>query len=115
LPSSRRFNIRPPGKEGNTTDTEEIHLAHLLRILGSSTALPDIPGKLQSYATARSAEKNRQGEHISQVTVRKELGTLTSLWNRWATRQGRISSNFWSDLMASTPQPRRRLCQGSRG
>lgn len=82
---------RPPGKEGNTAYTEDIHAAHLTRLIGAKTALQDVPGKLQAYVNQRSAEPGRRGEPVSQVTVRKELGTLTSLWNRWGVRQGLVT------------------------
>lgn len=77
---------RPPGKEKNTAYTEDIHIAHLLRLFGDRTSVADVPGKLQSYVTTRAAEKSRGGDLISQVTIKKELGTLTSLWNRWGMR-----------------------------
>jgi integrase len=79
---------RPPGKEGNTAYTEDIHIAHLLRLLGAKTALADVPGKLQAYVNDRSNEDSRLGGKVSQATVKKELGTLTSLWNRWGSGQG---------------------------
>src|SRR4051794_16886947 len=52
---------RPPGKEGNTTYTEDIHVAHILRLLGTKTALAEVPEKIQEYVTLRSQEKNRSG------------------------------------------------------
>jgi integrase len=81
-----------PGKEGNTAYTEGIHAAHLLRLIGEKAPLADVPRKLQDYVNARSVEIGRRGEPVSQVTVRKELGTLTSLWNKWGIRQGIVSS-----------------------
>jgi integrase len=82
-----RYNAeRPPGKEANTRNTESIHIAHLLRLLGNKTNLSDVPERLQAYVTARSAEVSRSGSPISQVTIKKELSTLTSIWNRWGIR-----------------------------
>jgi integrase len=74
---------RPPSKERNTTYTENIHLAHVRRLLGDHVLLRDIPAALQDYVSKRSTEKGRGDELVSRVTVKKELGTLTSIWNRW--------------------------------
>jgi integrase len=81
---------RPPGKERNTAYTEDIHVKHLLRLLGEKTHLTDVPGKLQGYVNARSKEQSRLGGTVSQVTIKKELGTLTGLWNGWATAEGLV-------------------------
>jgi hypothetical protein len=67
---------RPPGKEGSTAYTENIHIAHLLRLLGAKTALVEVSDKIQEYIRQRSAEKSRSGNPISQVTIKKELGML---------------------------------------
>jgi integrase len=80
---------RPPSKEGSTAYTEDIHIEHLLRLLGSGTALQDIPKRLQEYINQRSSEAGRKGK-VSHVTIKKELGTLSSLWNRWGTANGLV-------------------------
>lgn len=82
---------RPPGKEGNTTYTEDIHVAHILRLLGTKIPLAEVPEKIQEYVTLRSQEKNRSGDPISQTTVKKELGSLTAIWNKWALQQKIVS------------------------
>jgi hypothetical protein len=82
---------RPPGKEGNTAYTEDIHIAHLLRLIGGRTALADVPGKLQAYVNERSKEDSRLGGKVSHATIKKELGTLTSLWNRWGANHGLVA------------------------
>ena len=83
----------PPGKEKNTAYTERIHIKHLLRLLGRRTPIQYITsGALQRYITERSREKSRLGENISAVTIKKELGTLASIWNHWATSQGLVVS-----------------------
>jgi integrase len=81
---------RPPGKEGNTAYTEDIHIAHLLRLIGGRTALVDVPGLLQGYVNKRSKEDSRLGGKVSHTTIKKELGTLTSLWNRWGANHGLV-------------------------
>ena len=82
---------RPPGKERGTVYTEDIHIAHLNRLLDKRTALVEIPAKLQTYVTARCREVSSQGKPVSHVTVKKELGTLSSLWNRWGLRAGLVT------------------------
>jgi integrase len=80
-------NGRPPGKEHNTTYTEDIHIKHLLRLLGERTRIAEVPGKLQDYVTSRAQEQGHRGKPVSQVTIKKELGTLSSVWNRWGMRK----------------------------
>jgi integrase len=72
-------------KEPSTRSTESIHIAHLLRIIGSKTNVQAITTEtLQGYVNARAKEKGRGGRRVSHVTIQKELGTLSSVWNRWA-------------------------------
>ncbi|HEV3236869.1 MAG TPA: tyrosine-type recombinase/integrase [Gemmataceae bacterium] len=73
----RNINV---GKEENTRYTERIHIKHLLRVLGRRTPLNEIQDRLQEYI------KKRAGQ-VSQVTIKKELGTLSSIWNKWALRE----------------------------
>jgi hypothetical protein len=76
---------RAPRKDTSTAYTEKIHIAHLLRLLGGKTALVEVPEKIQEYIRRRSAEKSRSGRPISQVTIKKELGTLSAIWNKWGS------------------------------
>src|SRR5215831_3153481 len=78
---------RPPRKDTSTAYTEKIHIAHLLRLLGAKTALVEVPEKIQEYIRQRSAEKSRSGHSISPVTIKKELGTLSAIWNKWGLRE----------------------------
>lgn len=71
---------RPPGKEKNTVYIENIHIEHLLRLLGAKTAVVDIPGKLQHYVNLRSKEDGHRKGPVSHVTMKKELRTLSSIW-----------------------------------
>lgn len=82
---------RPPDKEENTVYTEGIHFAHLLRLMGKKTPLADIPARLQDYINSRSKENGRSGK-ISHITIKKELGTLSSLWNQWGLGQGLVTA-----------------------
>jgi integrase len=87
-----RYRQLPEGiKEANTRYTENIHLGHLLRILGKDLPVPAITTDvLQRYVEARSRERAR-GKPISHITVRKEIGTLTAIWNKWALPLGFVT------------------------
>jgi integrase len=86
---------RPLDRERNTAYTEDINVAHLLRVLGALTSVIEIDSAaLQRYVTARAQEKNRRGGVISQVTLKKELATLSSIWNQWALPQGLVGSSL---------------------
>lgn len=76
-------------KEENTRYTERIHMAHLERLIGAGTKINVISAKsLQDYVTVRSKEKSKSGSTIGSRTIKKELGTLTAVWNQWAVPQG---------------------------
>ena len=78
-------------KEASTRSTETIHIAHLLRLIDPKTAVRSITTEtLQCYVNARAKEKGRCGRTISHVTIQKEIGTLSSLWNRWARPLGLV-------------------------
>jgi len=80
-------------KEANTSYTERIHIRHLLRVLGSRTSLRSVTAKeLQAYVNRRSTEKGRYGRLVSHVTIRKEIGTLASIWNKFGLQQGFVAA-----------------------
>lgn len=71
-------------KEATTLKTERIHLAHFRRLLDSRTRLIEFTTQMmQSYVDARS-------QHVVPETIRKEIGTFASVWNKWAVPQGMI-------------------------
>src|SRR5438094_5423410 len=82
----------PQGKDSSTAYTEKIHIVHLLRLLGVKTALVEVPEKIQEYIRQRSAEKSRSGHPISSVTIKKELGTLSAIWNKWGLREKLVTA-----------------------
>lgn len=88
----QQYEALPDGvKERNTRDTERIHLKHLLRILGGQTLIGSISAKiLQCYVDTRAQEDGTRGNPISDATIRKEIGTLSSIWNRWALPRGLV-------------------------
>ena len=89
----KRYQAEHPAgvKEASTRSTETIHIAHLLRLIDPKTAVRSITTEtLQGYVNARAKEKGRSGRTISHVTIQKEIGTLSSLWNRWARPLGLV-------------------------
>ena len=79
-------------KDTATAYTEKIHIAHLVRLLGAKTALVEVPDEMQEYIRQRSAEKTYSGHPISSVTIKKELGTLTAIWNKWGLREKLVTA-----------------------
>jgi hypothetical protein len=89
----KRYQAEHPDgvKESSTRSTESIHIAHLLRIIDPKTAVRLITTEtLQGYVNARASEKGRGGRGLSHVTIQKEIGSLSSVWNRWARPLGRV-------------------------
>jgi integrase len=89
----RRYQAEHPDgvKESSTRSTESIHIAHLLRIIDRQTAVGAVTTEtLQGYVNARALEKGRGRRPISHITIQKEIGTLASVWNRWARPLGLV-------------------------
>jgi integrase len=89
----RRYQVEHPDgvKESSTRSTEKIHIGHLLRIIDRQTAVGGVTTEtLQGYVNARAREKGRGRRPISHVTIQKEIGTLASVWNRWARTLGLV-------------------------
>lgn len=69
-------------KEASTWKTERVHVGHLRRVLDTKLPLNEVTAKtLQDYVNART-------QVVGSETVRKEIGTFTTVWNRWAVPQG---------------------------
>jgi hypothetical protein len=69
----------------------ELHIRHFVRILGVRKALGDINlDELQRYVLKRSREPGKRGVWVSVGTIRKELATLTTLWN-WAVQHNYVA------------------------
>ncbi|MGD0141447.1 MAG: site-specific integrase [Tepidisphaeraceae bacterium] len=90
----RRYREEYPtaAKESNTRYTEGVHMRHLERIIGSRTGVRLITAEmLQRYVNQRSKEEGRNGEPLSHATVKKEIGSLASIWNKWGVQAGLVS------------------------
>jgi integrase len=91
----KRYQTEHPDgvKEASTRSTESIHIAHLLRIIDPKTIVRAIATEtLQGYVNVRAKENGLGGRPISHVTIQKEIGTLSSVWNRWARPLGLVES-----------------------
>jgi integrase len=75
-------NYPKGAKEATTLKTERIHIGHLRRLLDTQLFLEETTSRtLQDYINARTLV-------VGAETVRKEIGTLVTVWNRWAIPQG---------------------------
>lgn len=85
----RYLDDLPQGSlEENSLKTISTHVSHLQRILGERFDVVRLAhSDLQRYINLRSNEKGRHAKPISPVTIRKELTTLSGLWNWAATRR----------------------------
>jgi integrase len=80
-------------KEENTWKTETIHIGHFRRLLDVNLPLVEVTQKtIQNYINARTRETGKYEKKVSRETVRKELGTLSSIWNSWGVVQRLIES-----------------------
>ncbi len=78
--------------EANTRNCIDIHIRHFHRNFGRLLPLSEIDQvKLQEYVNKRSKAKGRRGMPLSPDTIKKELATLTAIWN-WALRAKHVSA-----------------------
>ncbi|WP_197442752.1 tyrosine-type recombinase/integrase [Lignipirellula cremea] len=79
------------GLEENTLRTIKIHQNHLVRHLGK-TPIKAI-SNLQEYVNARQKDKWRRTKGVGRETIKKELATLSTVWN-WARDRGYVTAAF---------------------
>ncbi|OWK40950.1 tyrosine-type recombinase/integrase [Fimbriiglobus ruber] len=80
-------------KEPSTRKTEAIHIAHLRRLLDTGLPLVDVTSRtIQGYIDARSQEMGRRNKPVRSKTVKKELGTFSTVWNKWGIPQGLVAT-----------------------
>ncbi len=78
-------------KEQTTLTTEQHHLNHLQRLLGSDVSFTAITtDDLRRYVETRQQEPGTHGRRISSVTIGKELQTFRQLWD-FAKGEGMVS------------------------
>lgn len=99
LLSSYFENIPPDSLEETTLNGMRTHRRHLERLLGQNLPIQALQfDDLQTYVDRRSQEPGQRGHAIRPATIKKELRTLTCVWN-WAIDM-RVVGN---------PLPKRRL------
>jgi integrase len=77
-------NYPKGAKEATTIKTEGIHVAHLRRLLDTKLPLTEVTTRtVQAYVDARAAD-------VETETIKKEVGTFASVWNKWGVPQGMI-------------------------
>ncbi len=79
-------------KEKITRKMEDIHLEHLLRVLGNIHVCEVTDTAVQRFVDVRSRELHR-GKVIKTVTVRKAVATLRFVMN-WCARQKQTTTKF---------------------
>lgn len=71
-------------KESTTVKTELIHVGHFRKHLDTKLPLADFTTRtMQAYVEARSAT-------VGTETIKKEVGTFASVWNKWGVPQGMV-------------------------
>ncbi len=86
--------LRVGALEENSIATIKLHLKHIARIFGSKLRADRLTfSDLQNYVDVRSLERGKRGRPISAVTVKKELASLSGVWN-WAARMGDMRGVF---------------------
>lgn len=93
-------------KEANTRKTEEYHFKHITRILGNQPVTDINAQAIQGYVNFRAQETFRK-QKIKPQTIRKEIGTLQSVFS-WAAHLGLIVSTF-SNRRIVFPKSREKL------
>ena len=87
-----RENFTVGVKEKVTRKMEDIHLKHLLRILGDLSVTEVTAGAVQRFVDVRSRETHL-GKTVKTTTVRKAVATFRFVMN-WSVRQGRTKTKF---------------------
>jgi integrase len=88
-----RTEFTAGAKEAITREMEDIHLNHLVRILGGDTPVAALTaGSVQQFVDARSRDLHL-GHPVKPKTVKKAVATLRFVWN-WAYRRGLVPTKF---------------------
>ncbi len=83
-------------KEMSSQKTEALHVKHLLKLLGESTAVTGLTVEnLQGYISRRAKQKGHRGR-VKPRTIKKEVATLRMLWNTFALPRKIVTMDFKS-------------------
>ncbi|MDP1796583.1 MAG: tyrosine-type recombinase/integrase [Planctomycetaceae bacterium] len=93
--AERYLAANPVGTlEAETLRIIRLHVRHLLKVLKPSFCLDCLRfADLQAYVDARSKDAGRGGRTLSCVTIRKEIATLSAIWN-WAIKMELVRGAF---------------------
>ncbi len=84
----------PKTLEQTTLNCIQTHRRHFERILGASCKVEQLSvERLQHYVTKRSKEPGQRGHPVGKSTIRKEIGTLSMIW-QWAVDNKHIKGAF---------------------
>lgn len=82
----------------------DIHIRHFEREFGRQLSLLEIDQvKLQEYVNKRAKAKGRRGMPLRPETIKKELATLTAIWN-WALRAKHVNAPLEKYGLATRPK-----------
>jgi integrase len=74
-------SFTPGALEPSTEHCLRIHAGHFKRIFGAKRPLDSIDlAALQDYIETRSRAKGLRGKKLSPTTIKKEIGSLTTIW-----------------------------------
>jgi integrase len=90
-------------REKITRKMEDVHLKHLLRIIGDIPVVEVTPGSVQKFVDVRTQE-TYLGNPVKSVTVRKAVATLRFVM-KWGFKQGRTTVKF-PELELNFPKER---------
>jgi integrase len=80
--------------EVSSLETCKLHIKHFAATLGESFPINALTlADLQRHVDRRASCKGPSGDPISPTTIRKEVATLSGVWN-WASRMGRVTGLF---------------------
>lgn len=89
-----RDGLSPNSMEANSRYTIEIHLKHLELVLGAKFSIGKLNlADLQRYVDERAKKRGRRGQPLSPTTIKKEISSLSGVWN-WASPRGIVSGPF---------------------
>jgi site-specific recombinase XerD len=79
-------------KEAITRKMEDVHMKHLLRLIGDRQITDVSPAVIQKFVNERSVETHR-GVPVKSVTVKKAVATFRFVWN-WSFRQRHVPMKY---------------------
>jgi integrase len=104
-----RNHVPEGAKAKSTRKGEEIHIGHLEPLLGKSLRLSKLTKEAVQDFVAKRAKQKWHGKPISGATVRKELRTLSLLWNYGESLGWVTGKNPTRGVMVARPKSKERF------